>query len=255
MRKRYIEGRVSVIIPVYNLEKYIEQSIESALNQSYEDIEIVLVDDCSSDESPKIILNYVQKYAKIIYFRQLENFGAGVARNKCLEMATGQYVAFLDGDDIWLPKKTEKQIKLMKEYNCPFSYTAIEMIDESGKIIKGKRDVKEACDYKFLLHNTMIPTSSVIIDRNIIGDFRMSFRRGGQDYATWLKLMRNGVVARGINEALVKYRLNNNSLSSNKFKSIAQVWQIQTKEEKIPIFMAAINLCGFIFNAIKKYML
>ena len=107
------------------------------------------------------------------------------------------------------------------------------MIDENDNLLKNKRNIKETCDYKYLLHNTIIATSSVIIDRTILGDFRMPLRRGGQDYATWLMLLRNGCIARGINEALVKYRISSNSLSSNKFKSIKQIWEIQTQDEEI----------------------
>ena len=143
----------------------------------------------------------------------------------------------------------------MKEKKSPFSYAAIEMMDEEGKTIKGKRNLKETCAYKYLLHNTIIATSSVIVDRSMLGDFRMPLRRGGQDYATWLSLLRNGAVACGINETLVRYRVGSNSLSSNKFKSIKQVWEIQTKDEKIGKLQVLLNVCGFIVNALKKYFL
>ena len=129
------------------------------------------------------------------------------------------------------------------------------MIDQKGKTIKSKRKLKETCDYGYLLHNTIIATSSVIIDRTVLGDFRMPLRRGGQDYATWLSLLRNGTVAYGINEGLVKYRVGSNSLSSNKFKSIKQVWEIQTQDEHINKIFAAFHVGCFAFNAAKKYFL
>lgn len=255
MKWQYVEGRVSVIIPVYNVEKYIHKTIESVLAQTYQDIEIILVDDCSKDKSAQIIAKYKKSHSEIVYFLQHKNMGAGAARNKALEIASGQYVAFLDSDDLWLPEKVEKQIKLMKEKNSPFSYTAIEMIDEEGRLIKGKRSIKEICDYNYLLHNTMIATSSVIVDRNILGNFRMSLRRGGQDYATWLSLLRDGAVACGINEVLVQYRVRHDSLSSNKFKSIKQVWEIQTQDEHINKVFATIHVGCFAFNAVKKYLI
>lgn len=254
MERQYVEGRVSVITPVYNVEKYIDKTLESIFAQTYKDIEIVLVDDCSKDNSAQIIARYKEKHPEIIYFLQPKNMGAGAARNKALELASGQYVAFLDSDDLWLPKKAEKQIKLMKEKKSPFSYAAIEMMDEEGKTIKGKRNLKETCDYKYLLHNTIIATSSVIVDRSMLGDFRMPLRRGGQDYATWLSLLRNGAVACGINETLVRYRVGSNSLSSNKFKSIKQVWEIQTQDEHINKIAAAFHVGCFGFNAAKKYI-
>lgn len=253
MERQYVEGRVSVITPVYNVEKYIDKTLESIFAQTYKDIEIVLVDDCSKDNSAQIIAKYKEEHPEIIYFLQPKNMGAGAARNKALELASGQYVAFLDSDDLWLPKKTEKQIKLMKEKKSPFSYAAIEMMDEEGKTIKGKRNLKESCDYNYLLHNTIIATSSVIVDRSMLGDFRMPLRRGGQDYATWLSLLRNGAVACGINETLVRYRVGSNSLSSNKFKSIKQVWEIQTQDEHINSIVVIFHIICFIFNALKKY--
>ena len=255
MERTYIEGLVSVIMPIYNAEKYLAITLDSIFCQDYKDIEIVLGDDCSKDKSAKIIADLQKSHPEIVYFLQEKNMGAGAARNKALELARGQYVAFLDSDDIWLPGKISRQIDLMKTTKTPFSYTAIEMMNEKGEIIKGKRNLKETCDYKYLLHNTIIATSSVVIDRTVLGDFRMPLRRGGQDYATWLKLLRNGAIAQGINESFVQYRVASGSLSSNKFKSIKQVWEIQTQDEKINKVSAAVHVMCFGFNAFKKYFM
>lgn len=255
MNKGYVKDRVSVIIPIYNAEKYVRETLASVFAQTYKNIEIVLVDDCSKDKSAEIITKLKEQHPEIIYFLQPHNMGAGAARNKALELATGQYVAFLDSDDVWFPQKTARQIALMKKKKSPFSYAAIEMMDESGKIIKKKRNIRETCDYKYLLHNTIIATSSVIVDRNVLGDFRMPLRRGGQDYATWLKLLRNGVVAYGINEVLVRYRVGSNSLSSNKLKSVKQVWEIQTRDEHINPVLAMFHVGCFVINAVKKYLI
>lgn len=255
MNKGYVKDRVSVIIPIYNAEKYVRETLASVFAQTYKNIEIVLVDDCSKDKSAEIITKLKEQHPEIIYFLQPHNMGAGAARNKALELATGQYVAFLDSDDVWFPPKTARQIALMKKKKSPFSYAAIEMMDESGKIIKKKRNIRETCDYKYLLHNTIIATSSVIVDRNVLGDFRMPLRRGGQDYATWLKLLRNGVVAYGINEVLVRYRVGSNSLSSNKLKSVKQVWEIQTRDEHINPVLAMFHVGCFVINAVKKYLI
>ncbi len=254
MDKKFIEGLVSVITPVYNAERFITTAVESVMKQTYKNIEIILVDDCSKDGSAEIINGLCQKFPNIVYHLQETNMGAGVARNKALELARGQYVAFLDSDDVWKSEKIAKQIDVMTKTGAPLCYTAIEMIDESGNLVKSKRKVKEICDYNYLLHNTVIPTSALIVDRNQCGDFRMHLRRGGQDYATWLKLMRNGAVARGIDEALVQYRMVSGSLSSNKFKSIQQVWEIQTCDEHIGKIPAAFHVLCFTVNALKKYL-
>lgn len=251
----YTAGLVSVIIPVYNVEKYINRTLESVFKQTYKDIEIVLVDDRSTDSSAEIIRNIQKTHPEVVYYLQPQNMGAGYARNKSLELAHGQYVAFLDSDDEWMPGKTVKQLELMKEKNSPFSYGAIEMIDENDNVIKGKRDVKESLDYKFLLSNTMIATSTVIVDRCVLGDFRMHLRRGGQDYATWLKLLRGGTVACGINEIVTRYRVSKGSLSSGKMKSVKQIWEIQTQDEGINKVAAGLHLLKWGWNSVKKYYL
>lgn len=254
MENKYTDGLLSIIIPVYNAEKYIGTTLNSIYEQTYKNFEIILVDDCSSDNSAGIIKEEMNRHPEIVYHLQEKNMGAAVARNTALTIAKGRYVAFLDSDDIWKPEKTEKQLRLLEEKDGAFSFTAIEMIDDNGAIVKKKRKVKEKVTYKFLLHNTMIPTSSVIIDRNKTGDFTMPLRRSGQDYATWLQLLRDGTIAYGINEALVQYRVGHKSLSSNKFKSIKQVWEIQTRDEHINKFSAFFNVICFGFNALKKYL-
>lgn len=251
--KAYVAGLVSVITPVYNAERYIDRALNSVFAQTYKDIEIVLVDDQSKDRSAEIIKKYKHTHPEIVYFLQPKNMGAGHARNKALELAKGQYVAFLDADDMWKPEKIEKQARLLKEKKAFFCFTAIEMVDGEDKVIKSKRKIKEEIDYRFLLYNTMIPTSGVMIDRKVKGDFRMHLRRGGQDYATWLKLLRDGSKAYGIDEALVSYRIDSESLSSNKLKSIGQIWEIQTQDEGITKIEAGWHIFIWCLNSVKKY--
>ncbi len=248
----YNNNRVSVIIPVYNVSGFIGRAIESVLKQRYDDIEIVLVDDCSTDNSEEIIRQYQKSNSCIKYIRQAKNQGAAVARNTALDAATGRYVAFLDGDDEWCPNKLEKQMAFMKEKNAAISCTALDTIDARSNPLGNRREVCERIDYKLILKNTIIATSTVIVDRNLTGNFHMPLRRGGQDYATWLMLLRDGTICFGLNETLTHYRILPTSLSSNKLKSIRQVWEIQTYNEGINKFSVFINLCCFIGNAFIK---
>lgn len=250
----YSNNTVSVIIPVYNVAKYIAHTIDSILKQSYEDVEIVLVDDCSTDNSAEIIAKYASSYSNIKYHKLESNQGAAVARNKALSLAKGRYVAFLDSDDEWCDGKLEKQLAFMNEKEAAISCTAMDTIDDCGKPLGSVRKVREKIDYNFLLHNTMIATSTVIVDRNKTGNFQMPLRRGGQDYATWLMLLRNGTICYGLNEVLSHYRVLANSLSSNKWKSIKQVWQIQTEDEGVNRMSASINVCCFVANAFIKHI-
>lgn len=251
----YNNETVSVITPVYNVAKVIEKTLNSMLMQDYKNLEIVLVDDCSKDNSAEIIKRYLDKYPNIVYHKQVKNGGAAVARNTALNIAKGRYVAFLDSDDLWCEGKISKQQAFMKENDAAICCTAMDCIDEEDNSLNSVREVHKIISYKFLLHNTMIATSTVMVDRNKTGNFQMPLRRGGQDYATWLMLMRNGTICYGLNEVLSHYRVMNNSLSSNKWKSIRQVWEIQTQDEKINKIAAAINVCFFIVNGFIKHFI
>lgn len=246
---------VSVITPVYNVGKVIGKTIESMLAQGYDDLEIVLVDDCSKDNSAEVIAKYTAKYPNIVYHKQEKNGGAAVARNTALKLAKGRYVAFLDSDDMWCEGKIKRQLAFMKEKDAAICCTAMDCIDEEDRPLNSVRGVREKISYKFLLKNTMISTSTVLIDRNKTGDFQMPLRRGGQDYATWLMLMRNGTICYGLDEVLSHYRVMSKSLSSNKWKSVKQVLEIQTQDEKINKVSAAFNVCCFIVNAFVKHFL
>lgn len=249
------EGLVSVISPVYNIEKFIETTINSVMHQTYQNLELILIDDCSTDRSAEIILRMAEEYPQIRYYKLEKNSGAGVARNKGIQMAEGQYIAFLDGDDCWKPEKLEKEVALAKEKGAEFVFTAIEMIDESGNVLKAKRKVKERINYKFLLTNTMIATSSVLLDVSKIGKFQMPEIRSGQDYATWLMLLRNGRYAYGIDEALTQYRRTEGSLSAKKTKNWKKVWNTQVHNEGIHPIAAYWHCFLYAVNAVKKYFL
>lgn len=246
---------VSVITPAYNASKFISKTIDSVVKQTYKDIELIIVDDKSTDNTVEIIREYQKTYPFIRLFEQEVNAGAAVARNTAMSKARGRYLAFLDSDDVWLSDKLEKQLSQMKNTGSVFSFAAIEMIDEDGNLLKSHRHIPKSVDYRFLLKNTAIATSSVLLDRNAFANFTMPLRRSGQDYATWLQLLRNGVVARGIDEVLVQYRVSSNSLSSNKFKSVKQVFDIQTKDENISKIKASMNCIAFAWNAFKKHFL
>jgi len=249
----YNNETVSVITPVYNVAKLLDMTLSSVVNQSYKDLEIVLVDDCSQDNSAEVIAKWAARYPNIVYHRLEKNQGAAVARNIALDIAKGRYVAFLDSDDLWCDCKLEKQIAFMKENDAAISCTAMDCIDEKGKPLNSVREVRRIISYKFLLHNTMIATSTVIVDRKKTGCFQMPLRRRRQDYATWLMLMRNGTVCYGLNDVLTHYRVMRQSLSSQKWKSARMVWEIQTQNEKIGKFSAAVNVCLFIANAFVKH--
>lgn len=255
MGKQRIEGLVSIITPVYNAEAVIEKTIDSVLKQTYQNWELILVDDCAKDNSAYLIRRKALDEPRIKYHKLEQNSGAAVARNKGLEIAMGQYVAFLDADDCWLEDKLQRELDLMKEKNVAFVYAATQMINEYDKKIGDCTPVPEWTDYKHLLKRTVIATSTVLLDMNKVGDFNMPLRRSGQDYATWLMLLRRVEKAYGINEPLTLYRISPKSLSSNKIKSIKQVYGIQTKDEGLNPIYAGYNTLCFCLYAFKKHFM
>ena len=225
------------------------------LAQTYKNIEIIIIDDASTDNSYMKIEKMIMNNENIRYYRQPKNMGVAAARNRGIKLANGQYIAFLDSDDLWKQDKLEKQVKIICEKGAEIVFTAIKIIDKDGKLIKNKRKIKERINYKFLLSNTMIATSSVLLALDKIGKFQMPLLHLGEDYATWLMLMRNGREAYGINEALTLYRKSARSLSSKKLKNWKVVWNIQVKFEGVCPVKAYINCLRYAVNSVKKYFL
>lgn len=255
MVKQRAEGLVSIVTPVYNAGKVLERTIQSVITQSYEKWELLLIDDCAKDNSAEIIQHMAENEPRIKYFKLEQNSGAAVARNIGIKEARGQYLAFLDADDYWLENKLQRELELMRNNKCSFVYAATQMIDQDDQKIGSYTPVPEWTDFKHLLKRTVIATSTVLLDMSKVGDFSMPLRRSGQDYATWLLLLRRVGKAYGINEPLTLYRISPKSLSSNKFKSIKQVYDIQTKNEGLNPLNAGYNTLCFCLYAFKKHFI
>lgn len=243
---------VSIVTPVYNAEKFLSKTIKSVTNQNYSEFEYLLIDDCSTDNSSKIIKDFELEDKRIKYIRLDENSGAAVARNKGLELAKGQYIAFLDSDDEWDSEKLKLQISYMKENNFAFTYTNYRTIKENGEVIKDSIILPTKLDYTGLLKNTAIACSSVIIDRFVIGDFRMPLVRKGQDTATWLSILKKHDYAHLLGKTLSSYRQVNNSISSNKFGAVKRTWNTYRNIEKLSFPVALYYFTFYIYNAFKR---
>lgn len=244
---------VSIITPVYNSEKLIEKTINSVRNQSYTQFEMILVDDCSIDNSREIIKKIAEIDHRIRYIRLDQNSGAAVARNTGIKAAEGRYIAFLDSDDMWKKEKLTRQISFMEKNNVAFTYTAFETITEDGYLIQDRVNVPNKLNYTQLLKNTAIACSTVIIDRGHIGDFQMPSVRKGQDTATWLMLLRESVsYAYGINEVLSSYRKVTGSISDDKLSALKRTWNTYRNIEKLPFIKATYYFSWYVYNAIKK---
>lgn len=245
---------ISIVVPVYNAEKFLTDTINTVLQQTYENWELIFVDDKSTDRSKKIISEYLNKNKKIKLIENKENSGAAVSRNNGIKEAKGNYIAFLDADDLWKKEKLEKQLKFMKEINCAFSFTGYEFANEdgkgNGKIVK----IPENINYKQSLKNTTIWTSTVMFDMKKLNKdiIKMPNIRKGQDTATWWKILKTGVEAYGLNENLSMYRRSSGTLSSNKFKALKRTWDLYRKVENLNIFYSFYNFLWYCFNAVKR---
>lgn len=243
---------VSIVTPVYNAERFLAETIKSIQNQTYKNWELLLVDDCSKDNSPSIIKEFQKDDNRIKYIKLDKNSGASVSRNTGIKNASGRFIAFVDSDDLWIPEKLEMQIDYMLKQKVGFSFTSYRYMKESGELTNKVARAPKKIDYGGLLKNTIIGCSTVVIDRDIVGDFEMPNVRRGQDTATWLQILKKEEYAYGIENDLVNYRLVGDSLSSNKIKAIRRTWNTYRNVEKLGVFKSCYVFCFYAYNAIKK---
>jgi teichuronic acid biosynthesis glycosyltransferase TuaG len=239
---------VSIITPVFNSEKYIGETIKSVLSQTYKNWEMLIVDDCSKDNTAVIINKFIDP--RIKYFKLENNSGAAVARNKALEMSRGKYIAFLDADDMWKPYKLEKQLNFMVENKIGFSFTGYEILRENeNKVIK----VPLLLNYSQFMKNTIIGTLTVMLNTSLVGKVRLVNVKKDHDSMTWAKLLREGHLAYGLNESLAYYRKVEGSISNDKFKAAKNHWNNCRNIEKLPIPKCLYYFFFYGLNAIKKH--
>ena len=227
---------VSIITPNFNCSKYIAQTIESVIAQTYKNWEMIIIDDCSTDESFEIIKDYVNKDNRIKVYRMENNSGSALCRNKAIELSQGEYLTFLDSDDLWMPEKLEKQLKFMQENNCDFSFTEYEHIDEEGKLLRIKAKVIKYLTYKKFLFHCFTGCLTVMYRQDINKKIFCDNIKTANDYALFLRVMKIYNNAYGIFENLAKYRIRKNSISKKKFIKLKDHFIVLYKFENINIF-------------------
>lgn len=250
-----MDGMISIIVPVYNVEKYIEETIASVLAQTYPDWELLLVEDGSSDGTAERIERIAgeQKDPRLRLLRQPSNQGAARARNRGLQEARGRYIAYLDADDLWAPEKLERELRFMKEKDAAFAFTGYEFADErgqgTGKIVR----VPATLNYRQALSNTTIFTSTVMFDTEKIGKDRLEMPRvKSEDTALWFRVLRSGCLAYGLDENLVKYRRMGGTLSANKLEALRRIWNLYRREEGLSLWRSAYHFCFWALRAVKR---
>ena len=212
---------VSIITPVYNCEEFLEECIQSVLNQTLKDWELILVDDCSTDSSSIIINKYVALDSRIKLYSLNKNVGAGIARNKGIEISRERFIAFLDSDDYWHRNKLKLQIEYMIQENIDFSYTNFFELDKEDKVSKIILTPKSVNSFS-LLFNNYIKTLTAIYDTKRIGKIYMPNYRKRQDWGLWFNLLNKTNKAYRFTEPLAYYRTSNTSLSKSKLKLVKE---------------------------------
>jgi teichuronic acid biosynthesis glycosyltransferase TuaG len=241
-----VEDLVSIIMPVYNGETTIGYSIESVIAQTYSHWELIIIDDCSLDDTRRVVLNYTDPRIKLI--TQLYNSGSPAQpRNIGLDIAQGQYIAFLDSDDLWFSNKLEIQLNFMKSKSSFFSCTGYQISDSSLHHIKCNYQPPETANYSQLLTNNSVGCLTALINRELIGDMRFPLC-GHEDYALWLKLVKKSVVIHGLDNILATYRIQRRSVSSNKLKLMKFYFNIYRNEEGYSCTKSLIFCARYLIN-------
>jgi hypothetical protein len=251
--KEYYNKMVSIITPVYNCERFIEDAIISVQKQSYKNWEILIVDDASTDCSSDIVKSLMEKDSRIKYYKFEKNLGPAKARNEAIRKASGQYIAFLDSDDTWVPEKLEKQIYFMESKNSTMSFTSYSFYTENKIPLKKKAFAPAVITYKELIKYNWIGTSTLIYNAEVLGKHFMPNIRNRQDWGLWLVLIKIAGYANFINEPLARYTVRKNSISSKKLRLISFHWNIYRKCEKFSFLKSVLFLfINIIFHLINK---
>ncbi|MCF0210542.1 MAG: glycosyltransferase [Bacteroidales bacterium] len=244
----------SIITPCYNAGKFIEQTIKSVLSQTYTNWEMLIVDDCSTDNSAEIIKKYAEQDSRIFYYKTEKSSGSpALPRNIGIDNSKGKYIAFLDSDDLWLEDKLEKQYKYLTEHNCNFVYSNYEKIDFQGKRENRIVEVRKTTGYKDMLKVNSIPCLTSCLSRDLIGDNRFK-QIQNEDFEFWLQILKKGSVAYNIGDITSLYRESENSRSSNKIKIIKSRWNIIRTREKISLIASLYYIIYYAFAATLKFI-
>lgn len=246
------DSLVSIIMPNYNSSRFIKKAIDSVVAQTYKNWELIIVDDCSSDNSLEIIKEYNDD--RIYVVRNATNSGTAVSRNNAIKIAKGRWIAFLDSDDLWKPEKLEKQIFFMESNVYSFSFTDYAVIDKDNKILTLYKPKKDNYRYKDILKHNSIGCSTVIYDKKQLGEILMpeqAIKR--EDLACWLRILRKNEMVHCLHECLTEYRVCAGSVSSNKTKMAKYQWNVYRKLEKLSIIKSFYYMLHWAIRGVLKY--
>lgn len=243
---------VSIITPNFNGELFISYTIDSVLMQSYQNWEMLIVDDCSTDSSIDIVKKYQKKDNRIKLFQLEKNSGAAVTRNKAIEEAKGEFIAFLDNDDLWAKEKLTEQINFMQKNNYNFTYSNYDIINEKHKLITSFI-APNMVNYKKLIKSNHIGCLTAVYNQKKLGKIYMPLIKKRQDLGLWLKILKIEPYAYNVNKILGKYRIRGRSISSNKIKSAYYQWKLYREVEKLSLLKSILYFGYYAIYGFFKY--
>ena len=244
---------VSIVMPAYNAERYIEQAVRSVMIQTYTDWELIIIDDCSTDETYGIAERLSGEDSRIRLLRNETNAGVAVTRNRGLEQSRGDFVALLDSDDIWLENKLEKQLDLQKSSGADIVYCSYRIVDEFGTPRFADFIVPPNTDFEKSLTKSVISCSTVLMTREIVDKYRFTSDFYHEDLVLWLTLLRDGYKACGVVDVLAEYRVSSGTRASNKVKSMMNRFKVYRAFLKLSMFKSCILLFEYAMMGLKKY--
>lgn len=244
---------ISIITPVHNSEKFISETIKSIQEQTYTNWELFLIDDCSTDNSVAIIEEILANDPRINLIKNEKNSGPAITRNKGIKAAKGDFITFLDGDDIWYPSFLETSLKTCLDNNYEFVFSSYKRFDENLQPLIADFIVPEKVNYKQLLKACPIPCLTAFIDIRRIGKFYMPIMSKRQDWGLWLSILKEVDYAYGIQEPMAIYRMRKDSISRSKRKLIPYVWKIYRDVEGLSVLKSSYYFMHWALNGFKKY--
>lgn len=243
----------SIILPVYNSERYLNRTITSVLQQTMPDFELLAIDDCSTDNSLQLLKRWAEKDSRIQVIACEKNQGVASVRNLGIQLAQGKYIAFLDSDDGWHNDKLQKQIAWMEEQNCDFSCTAYEMMDDEGRYIKTRMMNHQMITQEDLLKENYICCSSVMICSEVAKAHKMDGSYAHEDYVYWLGLLQSGAKGCVLNQCLTRYRLAQTGRSADKGKAAQGRWDVYRRYLGYGVLKSGWYFLQYAINGLKKY--
>lgn len=250
-----MERLVTIVMPIYNAEAFLKEAVNSVLLQSYCNWELLMVDDASTDRSLELAKEFARQDPRIKVLWNEKNQGVANTRNRGIAEAKGDYIALLDSDDVWLPKKLERQVALLEERCAQLAYCSYDFIDDKGNSILKPYLVPETTNFEKMLYNNVIGCSTVLIQADLFKKHRFLKECYHEDYALWMEMLQEGCRAVGLSEVYVHYRKVFGSRSDNKKNAARQRWWIFRKKLKLPFWKSVMAFTGYAFYGVIKHYL